>query len=189
MTSITARLELHRLHDETATSTTQADAEATVLRLFDAYAGRLRRYACRTGLTPDAAEDVVQDTFLALYRHLLKGGNTDNLPGWLVQVCFNLALKARHRSARRQVREQPLNGEAFDVADSTISAERRLVTQQRLQWVSSVVEALPERDRRCLWMRAEGLTYRRIAEELGISLGAVAKAVARAAARLSQGKE
>ena len=187
MYSIPARLELNRIPEHAATLSTDEDADATVLRLFDAHAPRLRRYAYRIGLTPDAAEDVVQEAFLAMHRHLMKGGRTDNLPGWLVQVCFHLSLKSRHRFARRTAYEQPLEGRAFDVADAALSAEGRLVKEQHLKWVSAVVQALPERDQQCLWMRAEGLTYRRIAEELGISLGAAAKAVARAAARLSRG--
>lgn len=164
-----------------------ADVEATVLELFDAHAARLRRYVCRCGLTPDAADDVVQEAFVALFRHLQNGGNADNLPGWLVQVCFRLALKARHRSARRSSKEASLDSGAFDVADASVSIEARLVTRQRRRWVAAVVQALPERDRQCLSMRAEGVTYRTIAHELGMSLGAVAKAVARAAARLSRG--
>lgn len=164
-----------------------ADVEATVLALFDAHASRLRRYVCRCGLTPDAADDVVQEAFVALFRHLQQGGNAENLPGWLVQVCFRLALKARHRSAKRSAQEASLDAGAFDVADSSVSIEARLVTRQRRRWVSAVVQALPERDRQCLSMRADGVTYRTIARELGMSLGAVAKAVTRAAARLSRG--
>jgi RNA polymerase sigma-70 factor, ECF subfamily len=187
MSSIRAQLELNPISDHAAKLSTDEDAEATVLRLFDAHAPRLRRYAYRIGLTPDAAEDVVQEAFLAMHRHLMQRRPTDNLPGWLVRVSFHLALKSRHRAARRTAHEQPLEGRAFDVADSTLSAEGRLVKEQHLKWVSAVVRALPERDQQCLWMRAEGLTYRHIAEELGISLGAAAKAVARAAARLSRG--
>lgn len=167
--------------------TTTVDAETTVLQLFDAHAARLRRYVYRCGLPPDAADDVVQEAFLALFRHLQNGGNRDNLPGWLVQVCFRLALKSRHRSARRSAHERPLEGHALEVADAMQSAEAQLLTRQRRRWVNAVVQALPERDRQCLWMRAEGVTYRTIADELGMSLGAVAKAVARAAARLAHG--
>ena len=46
------------------------------------------------------------------------------------------------------------------------------------------MNALPERDRRCLFLRAEGVRYRDIAHQLGISLGSVANAIARALARL-----
>ncbi|MGE3179719.1 MAG: RNA polymerase sigma factor [Vicinamibacterales bacterium] len=47
------------------------------------------------------------------------------------------------------------------------------------------MRALPDQDRRCLYLRAEGLRYREIARTLGISLGAVAKSVARGLARLT----
>jgi len=53
--------------------------------------------------------------------------------------------------------------------------------EQRLQ---SVLHALPERDRRCLFLRADGMRYREIAKALGISLGAVAKSLARSMSRL-----
>ncbi len=127
------------------------------------------------------------DAFVALFRHLQNGGNADNLPGWLVQVCFRLALKARHRSARRIVQERSLDDGAFDLVDARRSVEDQLLARQQRKWVAAVVQALPERDRQCVTMRAEGVTYRTIAQELGMSLGAVAKAVARAAARLSRG--
>jgi len=47
-----------------------------------------------------------------------------------------------------------------------------------------VIRALPPRDRRCLLLRAEGLRYRDIADTLGMSLGGVAKSLARSIARL-----
>ncbi|MGE3957359.1 MAG: RNA polymerase sigma factor [Vicinamibacterales bacterium] len=160
-------------------------AEETVLRLFDLHAARLRRHACRTGLTPDAADDVVQEAFMALFRHLQNGGNADNLPGWLVQVSFRLALKARQRSSRQSAQVHSLDDAGIDPVDSGLTAEARLLERQRRRRVSAIVQALPEQDRRCLSMRAEGATYRRIAAELGMSLGGVAKVIARAAARLS----
>ncbi len=184
-TSFSQSLDIELVANRSETAT--VEAEAIVLQLFDAHAARLRRYAYRCGLPPDAADDVVQDAFLALFRHLQSGGNRDNLPGWLVQVCFRLALKSRHRSARRSAHERPLEGEALNVADEVLSAEAQLLRRQQHKWINAVVRALPERDRQCLWMRAEGVTYRTIADELGISLGAVAKAVARAAARLAHG--
>ena len=44
---------------------------------------------------------------------------------------------------------------------------------------------MPERDRRCLYLRAEGLSYRDIARTLDISLGSVAKSLTRAVTRLT----
>jgi RNA polymerase sigma-70 factor (ECF subfamily) len=44
---------------------------------------------------------------------------------------------------------------------------------------------IPERDQRCIHLRAEGLCYRDIAKTLGVSLGSVAKSIVRAIDRLS----
>jgi RNA polymerase sigma-70 factor (ECF subfamily) len=49
-----------------------------------------------------------------------------------------------------------------------------------------VVSVLPEQDRRCLILRAEGLRYREIAEVLHISLGAVALSLERCLTRLAR---
>jgi RNA polymerase sigma-70 factor (ECF subfamily) len=59
-------------------------------------------------------------------------------------------------------------------------------TRQRLQ---SVVQALPEQDRRCLFLRAEGLRYREIAEILDMSLGAVSLSLSRSLARIARAAE
>ena len=59
-----------------------------------------------------------------------------------------------------------------------------LFSQQRRDCLLSVLQALPERDRDCLYLRAEGLQYREIAEVLDISLGGVSKSLARAIRRL-----
>jgi RNA polymerase sigma-70 factor (ECF subfamily) len=49
----------------------------------------------------------------------------------------------------------------------------------------AVVRVLPETDRCCLLLRAEGLRYRDIARALGISLGAVSLSLGRSLARLA----
>jgi RNA polymerase sigma-70 factor (ECF subfamily) len=64
--------------------------------------------------------------------------------------------------------------------------EQALADRQRWQRWRVVVRALPERDRRCLALRAEGFRYREIARVLGVSLGSVAKSMSRAIARLAQ---
>jgi RNA polymerase sigma-70 factor (ECF subfamily) len=50
--------------------------------------------------------------------------------------------------------------------------------------MQAVLRALPEQDRFCLYLRAEGLRYREIAATLGISLGGVSIALARSLARM-----
>jgi len=161
-----------------------AEARDEVLRLFDESAPGLRRYVVSLGLDAASADDVVQEVFLALFRHVRLGRSRANLRGWIFQVGHNLALKQRQNARRRLSAESPADT-ADTLADPADNPEEQLASDQRQRRLRSVLRALPQRDRRCLHLRAEGLRYREIARILGISLGSVAKSIARALARLT----
>jgi RNA polymerase sigma-70 factor (ECF subfamily) len=132
-------------------------------------------------------EDVVQDVFLVLFRHLQRGGSRSNLQGWIFRVAHNLALKHRTRRRREAARllHQGLQP-ALIVIDTDPNPERRLIDGERRHRLRSVLNALSERERQCLHLRHDGLRYREIAKVLDISLGAVAKLLARAIGRLER---
>ncbi len=129
-----------------------------VLELFDAAAPGLRRYVRSCGLTPEVAEDVVQEAFLALFRHLCGGGARHNLRGWLVQVSYRLALRHREKAARLQRHESTWEGEIAEaVADPGDNPETQLTTREHQGRLQAVFRALPERERQCVSLRAEGV--------------------------------
>ena len=161
------------------------DVQRDVLQLFDEFAPGLRRYVRSCGLPADAAEDVVQDAFLALFKHLQRDGSRENLRGWLVQVSYRGALKHRERLTRRQRRENVWAVESMErAADSAVDPEGHAVEQQRRRRVRQLIRTLSPREQTCLHLRAEGLSYREIAHVLDVSLGTVAKSLANAVRRL-----
>ncbi len=156
-----------------------------VLQVFDACAPAVRRYVRSCGIAPDVADDIVQETFVALFQHLRKGGNRDNLSGWVMRVGYRLALKHRRGEGRRGRWQRPWEAEAVTVPDAAAGPEEVCVVSEERQRLRAVMKALPQRDRQCVYLRAEGLRYRQIADVMGMSLGAVAKSLTRAFARLS----
>jgi RNA polymerase sigma-70 factor (ECF subfamily) len=163
-----------------------ASAHAETLRLFDECGPGLRRYLRSCGLPADAADDIVQETFICLFRHLCLDRPSDNLKGWLFRVGHRLASKHRQREIRRSSRERSFDPSIVDlVSDGARSAEDTLCEEERRLRLQAVVHALPERARQCLFLRAEGLRYREIAKVLQVSLGGVAKSLALAMTRLS----
>lgn len=167
------------------TDVSDAAAQARVLALFDEYSPRLLRYVRSCGLEPAVAEDVVQEVFLSLYRHVTLGRPEDNLRAWLFQVAHNLALR-HHRQRRRRIDGSAWDDEAAaGLVDPSANPEQVLAEAQALATVRAAIGALAPRDRQCLSLRAEGLRYRDIARVLGMSLGGVAKAIARAIDHLS----
>jgi RNA polymerase sigma-70 factor (ECF subfamily) len=159
--------------------------ESDILVLFDRCAPQLLRYVSSLGLSAEETEDVVQEVFLALFRHLRLGRDASNLTGWLFRVAHNLALRQRNKIRRQRTHD--LRGETLlrQQIDPAPDPEMRLAQSERRRRLQAVVDALPERERRCVFLRAEGLSYRDIGAALRVSLGTVAKSLARAMTRLA----
>lgn len=173
--------------DETVAPVTLAEAQEVVLLLFDAHHGGVHRYVRALGVNDRDGDDIVQEVFLALFDHVVRGRDRSNLRAWLFRVAHNLALRHQAREARRRRLRKLLDpGSGFD---ATPTPEDRYVSGRRQARLLAVVDALPARDRRCLQLRAEGLRYREIARVLGISLGSVANTLARVLARLRRADE
>jgi RNA polymerase sigma-70 factor (ECF subfamily) len=146
------------------------------------------RYLVSCGLTFPDGEEVIQEVFLSLFRHLQSGTSRENLPGWLFRVAHNLALK-RRQWIRRDSEVRAEAGAEDKTRDRGLSPEDQVVITQAQKRLLAVVVALPEQDRKCLSLRAEGLRYREIAEILGMSLGAVSLSLARSLARMARSAE
>jgi RNA polymerase sigma-70 factor (ECF subfamily) len=167
-----------------AVSQKPSEIECEVIRLFDQFRNPLLRYVLSFGLSVHDAEEVTQDVFLALFRHLQHGKSRHNLRGWIFRVAHNLTLKQRAANKKLQ---DALDADPSIVQaklDSTPSPEEQMASGQTLRRLRTVLRALPEQDRCCLALRAEGLRYREIAAALGVSLGSVSLSLSRSLARL-----
>jgi RNA polymerase sigma-70 factor (ECF subfamily) len=158
-----------------------------VTGFFDQLRNPLLRYLLSFGLSPQDGEEVIQEVFLSLFRHLKRRGSRTNLRGWIFRVAHNLGLK-RCNVNRAETKLFTQSGEyGTDVPlDPSPNPEQQWVGRQRQQRLLAVVQALPEQDRRCLILRAEGLRYREIAGVVGMSLGAVALSLERSLGRLTR---
>lgn len=180
---------LRAVHSAAAAAAPPIEIEKEVILLFDEFRSRLLRYAISLGIGPQDGEDVIQEVFLSLFRHLRLGRSRSNLRGWIFRVAHHLALKQR-LSRQKQHARTAAEALALDAqADSAANPEEQLDEMQRRKRLLLVYDALPERDRCCLSLRAEGLRYREIADVLGMSLGAVSNSLARSLARLARADE
>src|ERR1700733_5098233 len=64
----------------------------------------LLRYLVCIGLTADEAQDVGQDAFVSLQKHVASGGSQENMRGWLYRVAHNAA-RNRQKSFQRRFAE------------------------------------------------------------------------------------
>lgn len=160
--------------------------ESEVIHLFEQFRNPLLRYVLSLGLSFHDGEEIIQEVFLALFRHLQLGKSRSNLRGWVFRVAHNLALKQRAANRRAQATLDSDEALVERQPDGAPNPEQQAVDSQRLRRMQAVLCALPEQDRCCLYLRAEGLRYREIAAALGISLGAVSITLTRSLARLGR---
>lgn len=160
--------------------------ENEVILLFDQLRNPLLRYTISLGVNVSDGEDLIQEVFLSLFRHLQLGKSRSNLRGWVFRVAHNLALKHRNSRHRRQGVPMSERTLAERQIDPDTNPEERLADDQRQKILLAVMQALPEQDQHCLRLRAEGLPYREIADVLGISLGAVSNSLVRSFERLNR---
>jgi RNA polymerase sigma-70 factor (ECF subfamily) len=170
------------LPDLAAAVSPSPEIETEVLELFDVLRERLFRYLLSFSLDVSDAEEIIQETFLALFQHLQRGKSRRNLRGWLFRVAHNLALRKR----RHDWRGCQITPAEELVIDPAPNPEDEFLSNQTSSLLMTIVDALPERDQRCLFLRAEGLRYREIAAILDMSLGSVSLSLGRSLARLGR---
>ena len=178
---INSTLDIHLLVAAAGTNPRKRGLEEDVTELFEQWRAALLRYLSAFGLSQHDSEEIVQEVFLSLFCHLRKDKARTNLRGWLFRVAHNLALKRRIAERNAGVAAD-LDG----LPHPTLNPEEELANDQKQRQFSSILQALPEQDRRCLYLRGEGLRYREIAEILGMSLGSVAASLARSLARFQR---
>jgi RNA polymerase sigma-70 factor (ECF subfamily) len=152
-----------------------------VAELFTASREDVYRYLLTLGLTPPRAQEAVQEVFLRLYATLRKGEKIENPRGWVFRVAHNHGLKVRAQQSKEAVFDASLESRLTSSIDDP---EHALLERERILRFHRAVEGLSERQRRCLFLRLNGLRYPEIGSALGISASAVGEFLRRAVIRL-----
>jgi RNA polymerase sigma-70 factor (ECF subfamily) len=181
----TAELYLPEIAWADSRTETAPALELEILALYDSWRLPLLRYSISFGLSFADGEDIIQETFLALFDHLRKGRSRDNLRGWIFRVTHNLALKRRQFDRNRAALISAENYRPEEYLSSELNPEQKAIQGERRAHLVAIYKALSEDDRLCLQLRAEGLTYREIAHVVGVSLGTLSNSLARSLSRLA----
>lgn len=159
----------------------------TVLELFEQFRDPVFGFLIRLTHDADEAEDLTQETFLRLFRHLRDRRSLDNPRAWLFTVAHNLAVdKIRDENHFTEL-DDVMWREIEDSRGGThADPEELMMRNERIDRLHAAVLRLTRLQRRCLHLRADGLRYRDIAQLLGLSTSTVVDALRRATVRLSK---
>jgi RNA polymerase sigma-70 factor (ECF subfamily) len=162
-----------------------ARAESTTVAIvetaFDAHAARLKAFALAAVRDDDAADDLVQETFLRFVNHVRGERVPDNVGGWLHRVCANLIIS---QGRRRVVAER----KKLVLADRDVGAspEDHVVRSDESARIRQALGELPGDARVALLMAAAGYSPAEIGEAIGRSTNATSTYVCRARVRLRE---
>src|SRR2546428_5948892 len=120
------------------------------------------------------------------FRGLSRGIVPELESAWLFKIAHNVCLSRRRSSWRRGKVEAPNN---FEVLQEVIPGREEAVADELIR-LPDVLEEMPENQRRAILLREwQGLTYREISAELGLTQAAVETLIFRARRALAQGLE
>jgi len=117
---------------------------------------------------PQLAEDAAQEAFIRAWQKLPGYKPRSPFRNWLFRIATNVALDTLRRE------RETVELEAVQLQTPNASPESRYDRTEQAELVRAAVLALPPASRAVLVLREyEGLSYRQIAETLGIPIGTV----------------
>ncbi|RMH13948.1 MAG: sigma-70 family RNA polymerase sigma factor [Gemmatimonadetes bacterium] len=152
------------------------------------YDGRLLNFVYRTVGDRERAQDLVQETFVRVYRHLHRFDQSKKFSTWIYTIAGNLAKnELRNRSRNPLVLFQTIkkNWEAdhrpLEWEDARLKPDDLYRKRHLRELVDQVVQQLPDHHRIVFVLRElEGKTYEEIADITGCNLGTVKSRLNRA---------
>jgi RNA polymerase sigma-70 factor (ECF subfamily) len=155
--------------------------------LYEEHHGRLFRHLILSGSSAAEADDLIQEGFLRLFRHLGNGHKVDNPRWWLLRVIHNLRIDGLRKRKREFTLDQPeftllieqLRTEGPD-------AEAQIIAREQQEQVRKAIGRLAPRQFQYLLLRAEGLKLREIAEMFQVTVQTISESCAKAMLELGR---
>lgn len=151
--------------------------------LFERWGARLLAYL--EGLVREraAAEDLLQETFVRVWRHIGRYEERGTFRAWLYRTATNLALSELRR--RRIANARPLGDEALEVAEPREGPEARAAGRARDAAVARALASLDDEHRVVVLLRVrEEMSVRDVARVLNVPEGTVKSRMHHAVRRL-----
>ncbi len=152
------------------------------------YKNPLLNFAYRFVGNIEEAEDVVQETFLRLYKNKHAYKRIAKFSTWLYTIAGNLSkteLRKRKRRKLVSISELGYDDKEFEIEDKKSNTERDVDSVLKEDIIQKAIEELPKRFKQVIILRdVQELAYEEISEILNIPLGTVKSRVNRARLKL-----
>ena len=185
---LTVRQQLRNSDDSAVVTAFLGGEERAFTELVERYQTRLLNFIYRTIGDRDRAEDLVQEVFIRVHRHLHRFDRSKKFSTWVYTIASNLAKnELRNRSRNPLVLFQTLQGTTdeedrpLQFEDTTTRPDDLFRRRHLRELGEDTVAKLPEHHRQVFVLRElEGKSYEEIAEITSCNLGTVKSRLNRA---------
>ena len=187
-TTPVARHELRDLEDAELVAQYLNGQRFAFTEIADRYQERLLNFIYRTIGDRDRAEDLVQETFVRVYRHLHRFDPARKFSTWIYTIASNLAKNELRNRARNPLvlfhslkRHWDADHRPLEFEDNAYRPDDLFRKRRVREQVEAAVAQLPEHHRVVFVLRElEGKSYEEISEITGVTLGTVKSRLNRA---------
>ena len=150
------------------------------------HGGAVLKVARAYTFTTEDCQDLVQEILLQVWRSMPRFQGRASPTTWFYRVALNTALGWRRKERRRQVRQQPILEEVEDVSVAGVDCAQQIVQRETVERLYAAIRQLPKTDAALVLLYLDDMSYRQIAEVLGISENNVGVKLNRAKKALGQ---
>jgi len=157
---------------------------ASYQKLYDAFARRVLNFIFRMVNSPEEAEDLTQDTFVAVYQKLGALREDDRFEPWLFRIARNFVYQRYRIRSTNTVSVEALDEDGqpvLQIPDARKSPDELFLAEELEDVVEQTISELPEKYREVFVLSAiQRLSYQEIAEIVGRSLPSIKTDIHRA---------
>jgi RNA polymerase sigma-70 factor, ECF subfamily len=157
---------------------------ASYEEIYGAFSRKVLNFIYRMVNSPEEAEDLTQETFVAVYQKLGTLKDNGKFEPWLFRIARNFVYQRyrTHSPASVSIDELDEDGQAVtQLVETRKSPDEAFQTGELEDVVSDVIAGLPEKYREVFMLSAlQQLSYQQIVEIVGRSLASVKTDIHRA---------
>ena len=132
------------------------------------HGGAILKVARAYTLTAEDCQDLVQEILLQVWRSLPRFQGRASASTWFYRVALNTALDWHRKEHRRQVRQKSIL-EVEDLSVAGLDSAQHAFQREVIERLYAAIRQLPKTEAALVLLYLDDLSYRQMAEVLGIS--------------------
>jgi RNA polymerase sigma-70 factor, ECF subfamily len=153
-------------------------------KIYDSFARKVLNFIYRMVHSPEEAEDLTQETFIAVYQKLGTLQDSDKFEAWLFRIARNFIYQRYRKRAPAAVSIDAPSEDGrlmTELVDGRKNPDEEYQTQELEGVITDVIADLPEKYREVFVLSAlQHLSYQQIADIVGRSIPSVKTDIHRA---------